>query len=71
MNEPRCYVDVVRFQQDADGYDRDANVQSLLVEIFPGDCVILKTERWASDAQALRRLADKIETLLTDDKELL
>lgn len=46
MNEPRCYVDVVRFQQDADGYDRDANVQSLLVEIFPGDCVILKTERW-------------------------
>lgn len=24
MNEPRCYVDVVRFQQDADGYDVEA-----------------------------------------------
>lgn len=72
MNEqPRCHVDVVRFQQEADGYDVDVNVQNLHVEIFPGDCVILKTERWACDAQDLRKLADKIDTLLTENKDLL
>ena len=69
--EPTCYVDSVRFQQEADGYDVEQNVQNLHVEIFPADCVILKTERWACDAQDLRRLADKIEKLLTDNKELL
>ena len=70
-DQPRCYVDVVRFQQEADGYDPDMNVQNLRVDIFPGDCVILKTERWACDAQDLCRLADKIEKLLTENKELL
>lgn len=69
--EPKCYVDVVRFQQEADGYDVDANVQNLCVEVFFADCVILKTERWACDAQDLRRLADKIEKLLNKNKELL
>lgn len=71
MNEPRCYVDVVRFQQSADGYDVNQNVQNLHVTIYPADCVVLETERWACDAQDLRRLADKIETLLTDNKGLL
>lgn len=72
MNEqPRCYVDGVRFQQEHDGYDVDANVQNLRVGIFPGDCVILQTERWACDAQDLRNLADKVEKLLTENKELL
>jgi len=35
--EPKCYVDVVRFQQEADGYDVDANVQNLCVEVFFAD----------------------------------
>lgn len=69
--EPRCYVDAVRFQQEADGYDTDMNVQNLHVDVYPGDCVILRTDRWACDAQDLRRLADKIEKLLQNNKELL
>lgn len=62
--QPMCYVDLVRFQQEADGYDKNGDVQNLLCELFPGDCVILKTERWACNAKDLRKLADKIEKLL-------
>ncbi len=69
--DPRCYVDSVRFQQDADGYDPDQNVQNLHVDVYPGDCVILRTDRWACDAQDLRKLADKIEKLLKNNKDLV